>query len=363
MGIKGTAYKWFSSYLSGRSQCVDISGFTSDFIELDISVIQGSTLGPLLFLCYINDFWSATTLFSVLFADDTTCLAKGKILCDVTQYVNQELQKIANWFRSNKMALNTSKTKFIVFRTHGKAINPNDCNIVYNSNELGTTDDPLFITPIDRICNENDEKSFKLLGVLFDEYLSFDHHTKYLCAQISKSLYCINRVKNFIDLDSLKKLYFAMIQSKLAYCINVYGCASNVALSKLVIKQKQAVRTIGNVHYRAHTSPIFAQLKILPLCQIIKLYRIKFMHNYYFNKLPLSFNEIWLSNRQRNPARELRDSDDYFIPAHRVEIVKRMPLYSFPLAWNTAEGDKLNPVLHLYVKELKQILLMPQHNM
>jgi len=216
MGIKGTAYKWFSSYLSGRSQCVDISGFMSDFIELDISVIQGSTLGPLLFLCYINDFWSATTLFSVLFADDTTCLAKGKILCDVTQYVNQELQKIANWFRSNKMALNTSKTKFIVFRTHGKAINPNDCNIVYNSNELGTTDDPLFITPIDRICNENDEKSFKLLGVLFDEYLSFDHHTKYLCAQISKSLYCINCVKNFIDLDSLKKLYFAMIQSKLA---------------------------------------------------------------------------------------------------------------------------------------------------
>ncbi len=76
MGIRGDAYNWFKCYLTGREQCVDISGSFSAFIELAISVIQGSTLGPLLFLCYINDFWTATKLFSVLFADDTTCLAK-----------------------------------------------------------------------------------------------------------------------------------------------------------------------------------------------------------------------------------------------------------------------------------------------
>ena len=56
MGIVGTAHKWFSSYLQGRSQCVDIGGNFSEFLDLDISVIQGSTLGPILFLCYINDF-------------------------------------------------------------------------------------------------------------------------------------------------------------------------------------------------------------------------------------------------------------------------------------------------------------------
>ncbi len=88
MGILGTTHKWFTSYLEGRSQCVDIGGNMSNFIELEISVIQGSTLGPLLFLCYINDLWSASTLFSVLFADDTACLAKGHNLKDLSNYVN-----------------------------------------------------------------------------------------------------------------------------------------------------------------------------------------------------------------------------------------------------------------------------------
>jgi hypothetical protein len=130
MGIQGNAHKWFESYLTNRSQCVDIAGIFSDQINLDILVIQGSTLGPILFLCYINDFWTATSLFSVLFADDTTCLAKGYILSELTAYVNDELRKIANWFRSNKMALNTSKTKFMIFRTRGKNISEQDCQLV-----------------------------------------------------------------------------------------------------------------------------------------------------------------------------------------------------------------------------------------
>jgi abortive infection bacteriophage resistance protein len=100
MGILGITHKWFTSYLTNRVQCVNIAGTFSDLIDLDISVIQGSTLGPILFLCYINDFWTATSLFSVLFADDTTCLAKGFNLRDLTSYVSEELRKIANWFRT-----------------------------------------------------------------------------------------------------------------------------------------------------------------------------------------------------------------------------------------------------------------------
>jgi hypothetical protein len=111
-------------------QFVDIDGNRSEALNIDISVIQGCILGSILFLCYINDFYAATSLFSVLFADDTTGLGKGKKLRDLTTYMNSKLQKIANWFRSNKMAINTAKSKFNVFRTRGKRVDPDDCNLV-----------------------------------------------------------------------------------------------------------------------------------------------------------------------------------------------------------------------------------------
>jgi hypothetical protein len=177
-------------------------------------------------------------MFSALFADDTTGLAKGYVLQDVINYVNVELQKMANWFRANKMCLNASKTKYIIFRTHNKPVDPLVCNVVYNCTELGQPNDPNLVTPIERISFDNPESSFKLLGVLFDEFLSFKPHIDMLCNKISKSLFCINRVKNFIDLESLKKLYFSMVHSHLAYAVNVYGCASKTNLEKLVIKQK-----------------------------------------------------------------------------------------------------------------------------
>jgi hypothetical protein len=151
MGVRGVAHNWFKNYLAGRSQFVDINGTKSDPLSIDISVIQGSILGPILFLCYINDFYIATTLFSVLFTNDTTSLGKGNNLRELTNYVNGELQKISNWFRANKMAVNTAKTKFIVFRTRGKRINPDDCRLEFNSNEIGHEQNPDKIVPITRI--------------------------------------------------------------------------------------------------------------------------------------------------------------------------------------------------------------------
>jgi hypothetical protein len=126
-------------------------------------------------------------------------------------------------FRSNKMAVNATKTKFIVFRTHGKRIDNNLCKLQFNNNELGLPEDPSLIYQIERIYNDGTAKSFKLLGVLFDEYLSFDPHISLVCSKVSKSLFCINRIKNFIDQKSLLSLYYAMIHSHINYSLNVYS--------------------------------------------------------------------------------------------------------------------------------------------
>ena len=356
MGIRGIAHKWFKNYLAGRSQRVDIQGFLSEALNIDISVIQGSNLGPLLFLCYINDLWRATSLLSVLFADDTACLAKHRNMIELRDFVNLELKKIANWFRSNKMAVNTSKTKFIIFRTRCKEINNADCGIVFNGNELGQPEDPNLIFPIDRIHDAGSEKSFKLLGVHFDEYLSFNAHIDFLCAKISKSLFCINRVKNILEKSSLRQIYLSLVHSNIVYCINVYGSANKTALDRLELKQRKAIRTITNSTYRAHTAPLFVDLQILPLTQLITLNNLTFMHKYVHNKLPISFAGMWQTNRQRNPDVVLRNADKFYIPPHHYETLKKLPLFYFPSLWND-EDDILSPIRHRYEKIVKRRLL------
>jgi len=358
MGIRGTAFEWFKNYLSGRTQKVDINGCLSDARELPISVLQGSILGPILFLCYINDFWKGTSLFSVLFADDTTCLAKGKTIPPLIEYANAELKKIANWFLANKMAVNTAKTKFIIFRTRGKVINNVECNPVFNSNEFGMPEDQSLIFPIERIYNEGAVTSFKLLGVLFDEFLSFDDHVNGICKKLSKSLFCINRIKNFVKKESLLMLYYAMIHPHINYCLNIYSCANKTTLNRLRLKQKEAIRIVANAGYRDHTEPLFRRLNVLPLDQLISFSVLKFMHSFKFNLLPFPFMETWITNRVRNPARNLRNADDFYVPAHNFATLKRLPFFNFPKSWNEYDSlSKLNPVPHLYLKNLKSALI------
>ncbi len=121
-GIEGKVHDWFSSYLSNRKQKVDVNGTLSLESIINISVLQGTTLGPILFLCYINDIYTSTQLATFLFADDTSCLAEHSNLNSLVNFINTELQKLANWFRSNKMAINISKTKYIIFRTREKRL-------------------------------------------------------------------------------------------------------------------------------------------------------------------------------------------------------------------------------------------------
>ena len=117
-------------------------------------MLQGSILGPILFLCYINDLFTVTNLATFLFADDTSCLLEHNNLPDLINFVNFEMQKILNWFRSNKMAVNISKTKFIIFRTKGKKIDISDTPVLFNTNYLNGHQDPNNIFKLERIFLE-----------------------------------------------------------------------------------------------------------------------------------------------------------------------------------------------------------------
>ena len=203
--------------------------------------MQGSVLGPLLFLCFVNDLHTASKLFALLFADDTCCLASGKNLIQLIQFCNEELQKIANWFSANKLAVNVGKCKFIFFHNKGKKLHLNGEKIVFNLNEIGEDDNPSNIIPLDRIYNDAasaENQTYKYLGILLDENLSFRAHIDYICKKLSKSLFCLRRAKSLLNERALRTLYFATFHSHLLYCANILGCAPKSKINRITILQK-----------------------------------------------------------------------------------------------------------------------------
>jgi hypothetical protein len=337
LGINGPALEWFKSYLENRQQITDINNHFSEMATINISVLQGTILGPLLFLCYINDLPLSTNLLTFLFADDTTCIDTDSHLPSLINRVNAELQKLANWFRNNKMAVNTSKTKFILFHSKGKQINIDPNSIVFNNNEIGYPNNPELITPIDRIYSKNPNKKdryFKLLGVLLDENLTFNDNTDYLCNKLAKSIFIINQAKNFLSPKALKTLYFSLVHSHLLYCINITSCTSQSNINRITKLQKKAIRIISNVNSTAHTEPLFRNLNILPFDKLITQGRLHLMHSIMNNYCPDSFLNIFQTNATRNNGRLLRNDSELILPQHRIELFKKMPLYTLPHLWN-----------------------------
>jgi hypothetical protein len=345
-GITGLALEWFKSYLSGRKQVVDISNNFSTPQNLDISVIQGSLLGPTLFLIYINDFPNCTTLLSFLFADDTTVLKSGPCLSDLIPIVNSELKKMANWFRCNKMAINTSKTKFIIFHNKGKVVNMQNLSILIDDNDNPSLIDPSKIHVLERIHNNHPDppmRSFKLLGINLDENLTLNSHFSLLCNKLSRALFILRQSKNLLPPPALKTLYFSLFHCHLAYCPIILSVSSQSNINKVSLLQRKAIRTITSSNYNDHANPLFHQLNILPFDKVILFSKLMFMHAIKYNYCLESFSNTWQTNAQRNPALALRNADDFALPVVQREILRKSPLYSLPAAWNSLGDVKLQP--------------------
>ena len=208
---------------------------SSTLKTINRSVPQGSILGPLLFLIFINDMPSSTNLLSILFADDTTTLASGSDINLVGPLINHELQKIGIWLKANELSINTSKTKVMIFSNN----NPiPSFKFVFNNNDLNTLQNPNLISEVERIESNSKNPAFKMLGVLLDEKLSFDHHCLKVLKKINSALFMINRAKHLLSRNSLKRLYYAMIHPHLLYCLPFYCHTSAKNIEILYKKTK-----------------------------------------------------------------------------------------------------------------------------
>jgi len=338
MGITGSALNWFKSYLSDRTQIVDINGSRSRSRQIKISILQGSILGPILFLCFINDLFRVTNLLTLMFADDTFTLKAGKNLNNLISDINIEINKMAVWFRANRLAVNIDKTKYIIFRMKGKTIDINTPNIEYNANEPNTPVNPDLITTLERYHDHHTDtkcRAYKLLGIYLDEHLTLNSHTNHIVSKLSRSLYCIKQAKHIITPKGLTSLYYALIHSHLTYCTSIMSCITQQNRQKIIKIQKKAIRIMTNSSYNAHTNPLFKKHKILPYDLLIKQAQLSFMHTIEHNLAPASFRSVWVRNNEREPNFNLRNATDFYIPLPRTETFKKSTYYALPTIWNS----------------------------
>ena len=250
-GIRGCAYNWFASYLSNRKQFVSYNGVQSKKQTIECGVPQGSILGPLLFLVYINDLPDICQhAFPALFVDDTNLFFSDKNIEYLEQTINTELDRITLWLKANKLSLNIKK------------------NTIYDYETIKS----------------------KFLGVIIDNKLSWKDHITYISRKIARGFSIILKARKYLLKESLISLYHSFIYPYMIYCNHVWGLACKTHLDYLIKLQKRVIRIIAGVHPRTHTDPLFRKLNLLK-CEDINKYLIgRLMFRTHNNEMPIFCN-------------------------------------------------------------------------
>ena len=288
-GIKGTELNWFSSYLEDRSQFVEIDGFASETLELEVGLPQGSILGPLLFILFINDLPSATELISYLFADDSNFLFQDKDLKSLEYKINEELKVIGDWFASNKLTVNTQKSHCILFQKSKKQ----DLDI------------SLFMEGM-KLEQVKSEEGMKFLGIKINQNLSWEGHINEKMKKARKGLFALKQVSNLLSLSIRKSIYYSLIHSHLTFGIVIWyqklGKQKKMELERL---QKRAIRSLYVLRFNAHTDRYFKKLEILKLQDVYISECITFIKKFTLGECPLSLRKyICPVNHKYNTRKE-----------------------------------------------------------
>ena len=333
-GIRGVAHNWFTSYFNNRQQKVILrsveNGYDvqSQWGTIKYGVPQGSVLGPLLFLIYINDMPSSITgdckIF--LFADDTSLVVKD-VARNIDTVSNNAVQEISSWLIENKLMLNHSKTQFLQFLTHN--LTKSDIMITHNGHVISETE------------------QFKFLGVHIDSKLSWKAHVQDLVPKLNSAIFTIRTISEISDFSTRKVVYFAYFHSLMTYGIVFWGNSPDA--KRIFLAQKRAVRAISGVSSRTSCRPLFSSLGILTLAS-----------QYVFSLMSFVVNNISLFPRVSSfHSVNTRQMSNLHLHHTTLTLVQKGVQYSAASIFNKLpqELKNLSTNPHAFKSKLKSYLV------
>ena len=327
-GVAGKELRWFQSYLSNRKQCCKVNGKLSDLGEVTCGVPQGSCLGPLLFIIYINDLPLSIKHSQVnMYADDTSLSFSSNSISTINEKVNEDLECLNTWLAGNKLSLNVAKTNSIVIGSRKKvkdiqrtsAIKP---SLVIRDEEISMIEHT------------------KYLGVHVDQYLSWDAHNAEMIKKISRALGMIRHAKQYLPLSVLQTMYRSMVEPYFRFCCPVWGVCGATALNKLQKLQNRAARIVTNSPYRMSAPPIIKQLGWLTVNDLIETETLKMVYRSINHEAPDYLTGLF-QRLSETSARQLRNtSTDLNVPFLRTACGQKCFSYRGAKLWNDLTRER-----------------------
>ena len=298
-GIRSNAKLWFESFLTGRSQKVKINNEFSNIAHVNCGVPQGSILGPILFLIYINDLKEATKYSTVHhFADDTNLLFTQKSLKKLNRQVNHEMNLVCEWLRSNKISLNPSKTDILLFKSNKKKIT-RQMKFKVDGHKIDIS------------------KTTKYLGVIIDENLNWKEHINQLTIKLSHAIGMLSKMRYYVPESTLFSLYHALFASHMTYGCQVWFQAANTITKQVQLLQNKMLRIINFKNKFTHANNLYKSAKILKIADYVNMLNILFTYDSLKSKLPKTFENFVELKCQQNVTRDSK-FDMLYVPNIRT---------------------------------------------
>ena len=341
--------RWCKSYLSSRKQITFVSGVKSDAKDVLFGVPQGSVLGPIFFLIFINDLpldlqFSHTDMF----ADDSTISKSNRSINVVAEMLSLDLVNVDRWCRQNNMALNPTKTVAMFL-----------CSNIKHRNLMGN------YPPINlNGTHLSNSAEVKLLGVSITNTLCWDTHINNVLKKCNSYLYLLSRIKPFLSLDKRKLFFNAYILPHIDYCCTIWGQCSSSSESKLIKFQKRAARLILDKGVDTPSSELFSKLGWMSFPNRVKFQTAVLMYK-SLNGLAPSYLRDKFQNTYDITHKNLRSSssNSLYIPKPSCELFRNSFVYSGSSVWNQLplkirSAPSLKSFKFLYLQWARQLSIL-----